>query len=680
MRTLPIRPSGPVLVLFVLLLLVSACSDGVTDPEPGNEVTGVTLSVDANPVPLPSTAQVSATVAPAGAPQGVTWSSSDPDVATVSASGLVTTRLRGTTTITATSTANTAVSGSLVLNTECPEPRRVTSNISSDHTWENWVPDPVCFDYVVETSLNNSSGTLVIEPGTVVGFEEGRGMRVLSSAGLVAEGTPAEPIVLTGTSPQRGFWNGVALEARDFQEHVVTHTTIEYAGGSSISQTQPANLMVTNDVTARLEHNTLREADGYGLFLGSVADVVGVGENVLTANALGSAYISATHAEHLKPGGDLLLGNDVDEVVVNPNRIDDETTWPRATYRILRTGGQSFNVFGFLTLVPGTELRVDGDQALLVWGGGGLSAVGTQADPILITATDPGSGNWRGLAFLGSDHPNNALEFVTMEYGGGGSIGTGATRANLILTFAGSGTIARVRIANSTFRHSAEYGIFAASASELVDFSGNRLTQNVLGAAAMDAPTVADILPGNDFTGNAVDEITVNVGTGLGLTEPTTWIDPGVPYFLRQSGSAAWVIPGQPFTLEPGVEMLFGPGVGLMLGTGSTFTAVGTADNRITLAAKSTPWMGLNFQGSLGILDFVDIANGGSGAWGTVGAPAQISLSLGFMSAGSAVTLGSGVGFSGGGFNLAFSYGNTMATCVGNVFIPFGDARSDHCF
>lgn len=54
---------------------------------------------------------MTATVVPAGAPQGVTWTTSDATKATVSNSGLVTAVANGTATITATSTADGSIKG-----------------------------------------------------------------------------------------------------------------------------------------------------------------------------------------------------------------------------------------------------------------------------------------------------------------------------------------------------------------------------------------------------------------------------------------------------------------------------------------------------------------------------------------------------------------------------------------
>ncbi|HDS1692194.1 TPA: Ig domain-containing protein [Pseudomonas putida] len=66
-------------------------------------VTSVTVTPDTDTLAIAETSQLSAAVAPGAASQSVTWSSSDPAVATVSATGLVTGVSAGTATITATS-------------------------------------------------------------------------------------------------------------------------------------------------------------------------------------------------------------------------------------------------------------------------------------------------------------------------------------------------------------------------------------------------------------------------------------------------------------------------------------------------------------------------------------------------------------------------------------------------
>ena len=74
-------------------------------------VTSVAITPSTVSVAVAATAQLTATVLPAGASQAVTWSSSSPAVATVSASGLVTGVTAGSATMTATSVADGTKSG-----------------------------------------------------------------------------------------------------------------------------------------------------------------------------------------------------------------------------------------------------------------------------------------------------------------------------------------------------------------------------------------------------------------------------------------------------------------------------------------------------------------------------------------------------------------------------------------
>ena len=84
-------------------------------PDPSVAVTSVTLTPNAVEIADGQSVQLLKTVLPVNATAGVTWSSSDEDVATVSAQGLVTAVGAGTCNIVATSTRTPAVSGTCAL-------------------------------------------------------------------------------------------------------------------------------------------------------------------------------------------------------------------------------------------------------------------------------------------------------------------------------------------------------------------------------------------------------------------------------------------------------------------------------------------------------------------------------------------------------------------------------------
>lgn len=119
--------------LFALALLLTGCqetssttnpttspstsvSDSTSTPAEVDPTTiAITAEGDVTSITVGQTLKLTATVYPEGADSSVTWSSSDDEVATVSENGLVTAVNVGQVTITATSTVDTAVSGTFLL-------------------------------------------------------------------------------------------------------------------------------------------------------------------------------------------------------------------------------------------------------------------------------------------------------------------------------------------------------------------------------------------------------------------------------------------------------------------------------------------------------------------------------------------------------------------------------------
>lgn len=661
-------------VLLTSLVALPGCSSSPSGPATVT-VSGVTVSLTPNPAVLASTAQATAQVSPSGASQTVTWTSSDPNVATVNSTGLVTPLLRGTVTITATSTADPTKSGSVTLTIVCPDPRHVTAPINVDTTWDNWIADPSCFDYVVERDLQFNSQLLTIEPGTVVGFGPGLGLRVRIDAGLKAEGTASEPIRLTGLTSARGSWKGVALDDTDHPDNVLAYTTIEYSEGIVTGGMGPAALALNGPTVVRIENSTFRQSTGFGLALGTGVMINGAG-NSLTENGSGPAWTMGTEVPDLT--GFAFSGNDTDAVVVRPTAIAQSATWPSALYHVLLHTSQAFTVTGGnLTLSPGTELRFEGGQAMVITAGASLTAVGTASAPIVLTGTAATPGHWGGLGILQTGAAMNRLDHVVIEYGGGQSLGSRAIRANLTITHAGAG--AQASISNTTLRGSAEYGMYATVGTSLLDFQNNMLTGNTLGAAFLDAPLVDHLTGTSSFTGNTNDEIVVAGGATNTLTDQARWRDVGVPYNLRgQSGNQMAVT--NAWTVDPGVEILFAPDVGVVIKEGGSLTAEGTQNDHIRMQAKTTAWQGIAFENSMGSFDYADISNAGSVQWGQVGAPGAVTIIATSIATPSVVSFKPGINITNSPYALVFSAGPSIAYgCPAPFYIPPPDQVSDHC-
>ena len=163
-------------------------------------------------------------------------------------------------------------------------------NVLDDATW------PALGDgvrYLVEGVIDLRA-VLTLEPGVTLSFSQDTGIFAQNeNAGIVADGTSANPIVLTGETKVGGSWYGVYLRQARMAGNVMDHVTIEYGGGDgqagadvtgwrtnddhqfnlSIGQ-NPQNEVAQMDVT----NSTFRHAGvvgsglGYGIYVSSGSD------------------------------------------------------------------------------------------------------------------------------------------------------------------------------------------------------------------------------------------------------------------------------------------------------------------------------------------------------------------------------------------------------------------------
>ena len=178
---------GIVLVLSIGLaaLLSGSCGPGGpggTDPA----VTAVSVTPESASIDVGETVQLDAVATPAEAPQGVKWSSSDEDVASVSDEGLVLGKAEGIAEITARSTANASKSGSATVEVSYAP---VTGVTIAPPAAELLVGESVGFSATVQPANANPA---------VTWSSSNEGVALVSTAGLVtAVGSGAAQITAT---------------------------------------------------------------------------------------------------------------------------------------------------------------------------------------------------------------------------------------------------------------------------------------------------------------------------------------------------------------------------------------------------------------------------------------------------------------------------------------------------
>jgi parallel beta-helix repeat protein len=336
--------------------------------------------------------------------------------------------------------------------------------LSSSATW-----DALDVPYHLKTSLNIATADLTVRAGAR--FIMAPETKLTVSADVSAL------IIFTGETQTRGAWEGIVFDNSNNSRNLLRYVTVEWAGNTSSDQTAAA-VRATADssgVQVSFDHVTLRQSQGFGLYLASSAVVPQFTGNVLTQNAKGPANVDSNAAHQLLPGS-TFTGNDVDKVAVRAQWVSGTVTWrDLGVPYVIDSNVSPQKVW---TLEPGVVLEMAPQSAIEVAGGDavGFHAVGTALKPITITGVQKARGSWDGINFDTTLNGANALEYCTVEYGGGGMrLGW----AGMLRASADSHGVA-VAITHNTIAHSASWGIWLGG-SHSGTVSDNTFADNALG-------------------------------------------------------------------------------------------------------------------------------------------------------------------------------------------------------
>jgi hypothetical protein len=314
--------------------------------------------------------------------------------------------------------------------------------IDEDTTWK---PLDECrdgFDVPSTIEVEGSGTTLTIEPGVKLKFQDNVELDVQPGASLVAVGTEESPILFTGWQEAPGSWGGVVFYSNAVSNEIA-YATVEYAGADD----GPSGAITLSEGDtagrAKLSHLTIRNNARFGLTVLEDAELGLFEDNTITENEGGAIRVEVTAVDQL--AGD---GNSIEENGPNGDNVVQletsillpivtETTWPNLSPAIYRVtgpngdGGNQIYLEDHLTIEPGAVFEFAGGSGIDVSGGtSGLSAIGTEEEPIIFRGID-GSG-WSGIGFCESNWTGNNLTYVEVHNAKGppdawSLCGTGAT-------------------------------------------------------------------------------------------------------------------------------------------------------------------------------------------------------------------------------------------------------------
>jgi parallel beta-helix repeat protein len=454
------EPGVPAICILLMALVLAGCEAGATDVvSPSSvRVTAPTLSVEQK-----ETLQLVAEVQPASASQAVTWSTSDPTRATVSAAGLVTGGDVGPVTITATSTANPALSDAVQLNVMCQV--LTQADVASGAVL---TPD-VC--YHANSPLSVSGGTLVIRPGVRIEFASNAHLTIGSGGRLNAIGTAEAPIYFT-TPDAAGTWRGINFNGSRSADNVLHHVNIENGGsaGWSGAAYSRSALLLQGSALVDIRNSTITGSRGQGITLYDGSEMT-FEDNTLSNNAL-AAWVDPNTAGYVS-GTTTFADNTKNVVQVafdNTGAVSRAQTWQSLAvpyeiqHRIFVDAKLEVGAGAVIAFAAGTSMIVRNAGALTARGIAASITPGVDEDVfIYFTSAEPGiRGYWKGIQ-IATNSADNAFELVKFENGGSDPwTGDGDSRAMAYLT-----GDSRALIRYTEFDGSGGYGLWVSKGAAL---------------------------------------------------------------------------------------------------------------------------------------------------------------------------------------------------------------------
>lgn len=308
-------------------------------------------------------------------------------------------------------------------------------------------------DYIIKDDLTVTSGTLSIMPGVTLMFENGAGLTIQPGGSITAIGQAGNEIYFISRGGKRGDWKGITILSNNAR-NVLSHVYVAH-GGHADNTVGQANIIVGPNAAVEISESEITASAGPGIVILKNAEVRDFTTNKIHTNTTFPVQIDITGAEKLRDGNtytnngrEFIALTSADATVAEPITLRDLKNPYILTGNIQTTNSVIINA--------GTHLYMAGGAQLTITGNGWLSALGTAANPIILTGEYNQNGLWNAINFVSSASQNNRLEYCQINGGGGASHNMHGT-INLMGNSTGS---TQVKIRNCWVRNSAATGIY----------------------------------------------------------------------------------------------------------------------------------------------------------------------------------------------------------------------------
>lgn len=280
-------------------------------------------------------------------------------------------------------------------------------------------------DYIItcDPAIN---GDFTVDAGVVIAFESGAGLKLgkYGNGKIQMIGTADNPIILTGTQKDKGFWRGIQISS-DNPANQMDYVTVEYAGQSGRGGwALQGSVIGAAKGVMKMDHCTIQHGALIGLHW--VSGALNAGELTLSNSTLtGNDVPIQTSVNHINSidGSSSYSGNVNDYIKLSGNDAYQDVTFHKIDVPFLSVGFKPDNgAIRRFKFEPGVTLLMEAGSQIRFQNAfhynHEIIMVGTANDPITIKGKEDVPGYWEGLYLYASSNPLNEIGFLDIANAG----------------------------------------------------------------------------------------------------------------------------------------------------------------------------------------------------------------------------------------------------------------------
>jgi hypothetical protein len=334
-------------------------------------------------------------------------------------------------------------------------------DLDTEVTW-NSLSNGTIYKLVNDVVL--ASG-LKIAPGTHLGFNPDKFLKVVEEGYLNAKGTNSGPIKMMVYPEINVNWGGIVFQSSNYNNLLEWVEIYNAGNGETTYGTSKSAAVYVNSLTSgklSMKDTYIQGSEAYGLYVEKNASLEAFDNNMFEENAGTALALPASELPDLTATSvrTSLNGQDAVEILNSVLNADEELTIHAFEDGTSYYISELFDILSGVVVKPGVNFEFGRNAMMIVRGDGYLTAEGTASTWITFSGKNKENGYWGGIQFTSSSSQNR-MSYCEVSHGGSKTMPSlPSVKANI-----GLSAIVRtnLNIQNSIISHGGGWGIAVES-------------------------------------------------------------------------------------------------------------------------------------------------------------------------------------------------------------------------